>query len=141
METGSTRVVTEHQRPGHPSGTYSCPARKLPILRGHFHLLPFFDEEGYSDFQARLQSGSFGSPARRVAPNRRLRVSNVQLNEYRQLQTDRIAVKFSQLNQRAFNQEVQCISDHLTVESDGLVALLVQKMRTIPIAVQIGSLY
>jgi len=38
----------------HRSGTDSCPARKLPVLRGHFHLFPLFDEEGNPDFQARL---------------------------------------------------------------------------------------
>src|ERR1019366_9856192 len=76
----------------HRSGTYSCPARKLPVLRGHFHLFPLFDEEGNPDFQARLQSGSLGPAARRVAPNRRFRVGNVQLNEYWQLYTNRIAV-------------------------------------------------
>ena len=65
--------------------TDSCPARKLPVLRRHFHLFPLFDEEGNPDFQARLQPGSLGPAARRVAPNRRFRVGNVQLNEDWQL--------------------------------------------------------
>lgn len=65
--------------------TDSCPARKLPVLRGHFHLFPLFDEEGNPDFQARLQPGSLGPAARRVAPNRRFGVGNVQLNEYWQV--------------------------------------------------------
>ena len=38
----------------HRSGRYSCPARKLPVLGGHFHLFPLFDEEGNADFQAGL---------------------------------------------------------------------------------------
>jgi hypothetical protein len=69
----------------HRSGRYSCPARKLPVLGGHFHLFPLLDEERNPDFHAGLQSSSLGPAARRVASNRRFRVSNVQLNEYRQL--------------------------------------------------------
>lgn len=67
------------------SGAGSRPPRKLPILRGDFHLFPLFDEEGNADFQAGLQPGSLGPAARGVAANRRFRVGNVQLNEYWQL--------------------------------------------------------
>src|ERR1700683_1993856 len=63
----------------------SCPPRKLPVLRGYFHLFTLFDEKGNTDFYACLQLCCLGSAARRVAPNRWFRVGNLQLNEYWQL--------------------------------------------------------
>ena len=70
-----------------------CAARKLSVLRGHFHLFPFFDKEGDADLQTGLQPGRFGDgAARRVAPHSRLRVCNFQLDKRGQLQADGIAV-------------------------------------------------
>src|SRR5712671_8241073 len=59
-ETNSRDTRKIGSRPKH--ATNSCPPRKLPALRGHFHLFPLFDEEGNADFQARLQPGSLVPP-------------------------------------------------------------------------------
>src|SRR6266446_4354572 len=64
------RLARVSQKIDHRSGAGSCPSRKLPVLRRHFHLFPFFDEEGNADLQSRLQSGCLGAAARRVGPYR-----------------------------------------------------------------------
>src|SRR5450755_2812388 len=68
-----------------------------------------------------------------------LGVDHIQLNLRRQLQTNRIAVVFVQLDQRPFHQEVQGVPDHLVREGEGFVGFLVQKVRTIFVAVQVGG--
>ena len=84
--------VKEFSRETSPDGVLdavviqdSCPPRKLPVLRGYFHLFTLFDEKGNTDFYACLQLCCLGPAARRVAPNRWFRVGNLQLNEYWQL--------------------------------------------------------
>jgi hypothetical protein len=120
--------------------TNSGAPRKLPVLRRHFHLLPFFDEGRNANLQTGLQLSYLGSAtARGVAARPRFRIRNAQLNKHRQLQTDRIAVVLVQLDQRALNQKVQRIPYHPIVESERLVALLIQKVRTIAVAIQIGG--
>ena len=44
-----------------------------------------------------------------------------------------------QLNQGTFDQQVQRVPDHLAGEREGLKAFLVQKVRAVAVAVQIGG--
>ena len=58
----------------------------------------------------------------------------------RQLQPDGIAIVFMQFDDGSLHEEVQGVADHLTGESKGFKALLVQKVGTISIAVEIRCL-
>src|ERR1035441_8726914 len=121
-------------------GAKSCPPGERAALRRHFHLFTFFDKEGNADLKTGLQGGWLGhAAARRIAPYTRFGGGNCQLNECRQFQADRITVVFEQLDQGASDQEVQRGADHLIGKGEGLIAFLVQEVRTTAVAIQIGG--
>ncbi len=81
-----------------------------------------------------------GHVAAGVAARAGFGVFNLELDLFRQLQADGIAVELVQLDQRALHQEVQRAAHHLAGKGVRLEGLLVQEMRALAVAVEVGGL-
>ena len=82
------------------------------------HLFAFFDEEGHADFEARFEpcvlgDGSAGSVAARAG----LGVGDGEFDLLGQLQADGIAVELVDLDDRAFEEEIECVAKLLAGEA------------------------
>src|ERR1039458_897859 len=136
-----------------PTGSVACGAR-LPVFHKNISgsagelsgfgvdldLLALLNEERNLDLQAGFKPGELGDVARCVAARSGLSVRNFELDLRRQLQADGVAVELVQPNQRAFDQEFQRVADHARRERVRIEALLIEKVRTLSIAVEVGGL-
>src|SRR5216684_3760876 len=122
------------------SAGFLRPPRKLPGFRRYFYFFTLLDKERNPDLKPRLQFGHLGATsARRIATYGRFRFGNLQLDKHRQLQTNRVAVVLVRVEQCTFHQKVQRVADNLRGKAQSLEVFLVQKIRAIPIAVQIAD--
>jgi hypothetical protein len=114
------------------------PPGEALVLSRNFHLFAFFNKKRDADFEACFQFGRFGhGAARRIAFCAWLGVRNGEFHELGQFQTDRVAVKFVQLNDRAFDEKIERVADHIFRQRESLEAVLIEEVRAIVIAVQI----
>src|SRR3954453_1374695 len=102
---------------------------ELARFCGHPNLLTFLDEQRHADLDAGLKLGRFGhTTAGGIAACARFRVRDVKFNVGWQLNADRIAIELVELNDRAFDQEVEGVADHVIRESERLECVLIHEV-------------
>jgi hypothetical protein len=117
-------------------------AGELAGFGGDFDLFAFLDEERDADFGACFEAGGLGDAAGGcVAANGGLGVLDGELDLLGQFEADGIAVVLLDLNDGAFEKHFECVAHHLAVECVGFEGGLVEEVRAVGVAVEIGRGY